>query len=183
MKKLLLHACCGPCASGSIDRLLNEYAVVLFWSNCNIFPKEEYDRRLTAAKTLAEKKGLKLIEDAYCHDTWLKSVRGLEKEPERGKRCPVCFEFSLRRTAAFAVENKFDCFTTTLTISPHKNSKTIFEIGKTVSDEFGIKFIEKDFKKQDGFKKSLDISSDLRLYRQNYCGCEFSNRNIASPKE
>ena len=116
--------------------------------------------------------GLPLVEDRYDHDAWLAWVAGLEQEPEQGARCLKCFEFNLSRTAAYARENDFDYFTTTLTISPHKHSATICTIGQQLGP-----FLAIDFKKRDGFKKSLELSRDYDLYRQTYCGCEFSRRD------
>ncbi|RLD09233.1 MAG: hypothetical protein DRI44_08970, partial [Chlamydiae bacterium] len=148
--KVLLHVCCGPCAVHPIEDLIQEYEVTLFYSNSNIYPREEYDKRLSFVKKTAEEFNVKLFIDSYDHQEWLDWIKGFENEPEKGKRCEKCFEFNLNRTAIFAKENDFDCFTTTLTVSPHKSSKKIFEIGN--GTDF---FLEKDFKKKDGFKRSI----------------------------
>ncbi len=177
MKKVLLHVCCAPCSTHAIERLLKEYEVVLFFSNSNIWPREEYDRRLDEARKIARAYGLRLVEDSYDNERWRGWIRGLEAEPERGARCPKCFEFNLRRAAEYAKADGFDFFTTTLTISPHKDSKTIFGIGKRLSEECGVGFLEVDFKKQDGFRHSIELSEKHHLYRQNYCGCRFSIRD------
>ena len=168
-KKVLLHVCCAPCAAHPVEDLLNEYEVALYYSNSNIYPKEEYDKRLSFAKQIAGEYNVDLFVDAYDHQEWLEWIKGLENEPEKGKRCEKCFEFNLKRTAAFAKQKKFDFFTTTLTVSPHKSSKKIFAIG----EETDI-FLTKDFKKKNGFKRSIELSEKFNLYRQNYCGCEFS---------
>ncbi|MBI2129350.1 epoxyqueuosine reductase QueH [Candidatus Woesearchaeota archaeon] len=182
MEKLLLHVCCAPCSTHAIEFLKSRYDLVLFFSNSNICPEEEFDKRSENAKKIAEVSDLKIVFDDYKHKEWLEFVKGLENEPERGKRCWKCFEFNLRKTAEKARELGFDCFTTTLTISPHKDSKKIFEIGKNL--ETGeIRFLDIDFKKKDGFKHSVELAKKHDLYRQRYCGCEFSLRSsIASPK-
>lgn len=173
MKKILLHTCCAICASACVERLRSEdIEPVMFFSNHNISPKEEYDKRLDAARKLADAWHVELIVDSYDHAGWLKAVEGLESEPERGKRCERCFAYSLARTAQYAEDNGFDAFTTTLTVSPHKVSRTIFEIGERFPA-----YEAWDFKKKDGFKRSNELSRELELYRQNYCGCEFSHRD------
>ncbi|MBI9105376.1 MAG: epoxyqueuosine reductase QueH [Spirochaetales bacterium] len=167
-KKLLLHTCCGPCATASVERLLDEgWAVDLFYSNSNILSYDEYQRRLEGVLKIAGYFKVGLVEDEYDHDAWLCEIKGLEAEPEKGSRCGVCFEYSLGRTAA--VSGGYSGWATTLTISPHKNSKLIFEIGKKAGG-----FIEYDFKKKNGFARSIELSKKLDLYRQQYCGCEFS---------
>ena len=165
--KIILHTCCGPCASACIERLLREkLQPVLFFSNSNIDTEGEYGKRLEQAKRLAEEYSLELKTDPYDHDKWLSAIRGLESEPEKGGRCLECFRFSLRRTAEFAGGEQF---ATSLTVSPHKRSADIFAIGGRLPG-----FQPFDFKKQNGFRRSLEISGTLKLYRQNYCGCEFS---------
>ncbi len=170
-KRLLLHVCCAPCSTHSIEVLKQEYDLTLFFSNSNIYPKEEYERRLQNAKKIAEIYSIPLIEERYDHDAWLKHTVGLESEPEKGKRCEKCFEFNLRLTSDCQKAQGFDLFTTTLTISPHKDSQKIFEIAKGFRD-----FLEINLKKKDGFKKSIELSKKHNLYRQDYCGCEFSMR-------
>lgn len=168
--RLLLHCCCAVCASGCIERLLNAgEKVTLFFANSNIAPEPEYRKRLEAMERLAEITGLELLEDCYDHPAWLEAVSGLEKEPERGARCPVCFRFSLERTARKAAELGIRRFTTTLTVSPLKNSRTIFEVGSAFPG-----FEPMDFKKKDGYLRSNILSREYGLYRQKYCGCEFS---------
>lgn len=170
-ERVLLHVCCAPCSTHAIAVLKEGADVTLFFSNSNIFPYEEYSRRLHELKRIAKELDVKMIEDKYDHNAWLQFVKGLEGEPERGKRCLKCFEFNLIRTGAYAKRNGFDYFTTTLTISPHKNAEDIFRIGKDLGN-----FLAIDFKKNEGFKHSVEMSKKLGLYRQNYCGCEFSRR-------
>jgi predicted adenine nucleotide alpha hydrolase (AANH) superfamily ATPase len=176
--------CCAVCGAGVIEGLMKNNKTTLFFSNSNIFPKREFEKRLENAKKISEIYGLELVADEYYHEGWLDFIKGLESEPEKGKRCLKCFEFNLKKTALKAKELEIDGFATTLTISPHKDSKRIFEIGKKIADKYNINFLEKDFKKNDGFKKSNELSNKYGLYRQNYCGCEFSlKRSIASPNE
>jgi predicted adenine nucleotide alpha hydrolase (AANH) superfamily ATPase len=146
-------------------------AVTLFFCNANIWPVEEYRRRLAAARKLADIQQMVIEEDQYDHDAWLATIRGLELEPERGKRCQRCFEFSLQRTAALADRLGFPAFTTTLTLGPQKVSRMIFEVGKQFP-----KYQPWDFKKKNGFLRSLQLSREYDLYRQTYCGCEFSQK-------
>lgn len=169
-RKLLLHTCCAPCAAPSIDKItLDEYEVVLFYCNSNIYPHKEYLKRLEHVRRLSKKMDIIIEEDVYNHDQWLSSIKGTENEPEKGKRCIKCFEFSLERTSLMADKLDIHAFATTLTLSPHKISSIIFEIGSKYS-----KFIPYDFKKQGGFMKSIQLCKDMDIYRQNYCGCEFS---------
>ena len=174
MKKLLLHSCCGPCSTHVIEVLKNKYDLTIFYSNSNIFPQEEYEKRLQEQKRYAKIMGIKVIEDEYDEEKYLEYVKGLEEEKEGGLRCKACFEFRLKRAAEYAKNNGYDLFTTTLTVSPHKNSVIINEVGQRISNEVGIEFLQESFKKQDGYKKSIELSKKYDLYRQNYCGCRFS---------
>ncbi|MBI9020315.1 MAG: epoxyqueuosine reductase QueH [Verrucomicrobia bacterium] len=170
--KLLLHTCCAPCAAPSAERLVLEgREVVLYFSNFNIHPEAEYLKRLETARKLAQKMNLVIEEDQYDHTEWLAHIQGLENEPEKGARCHKCFEFSLTRTNQMAERLGIDAFATTLTLSPHKVSRIIFEIGKQFPH-----FVPIDFKKQGGFLRSIELSEEYDLYRQSYCGCEFSRR-------
>ena len=171
--KVLLHTCCACCSTEVIERLKGN-EIILFFSNSNIFPKEEFEKRFGNAEKISKIYNLRLIKDKYNHSEWLGFIKGLEEEPEGGKRCWKCFEFNLRKTAEKAKKLGFENFTTTLTISPHKNSKKIFEIGNKIGKEYGLNFLEIDFKKKEGFKHSIELSKKYELYRQNYCGCEFS---------
>lgn len=182
--KILLHVCCAPCSTEVIEKLKSNNEIILFFSNSNIYPKEEFYKRLENAKIISRVYSLDLIEDKYDHKAWLKFIKGLEEEPEKGKRCEKCFEFNLTRTAEKAKKLGIENFTTTLTISPHKDSKKIFKVGEKIAKECNLNFLEIDFKKKDGFKHSIELSKKYNLYRQGYCGCEFSLRsNITSPKE
>jgi len=148
------------------------HTVTLFFSNANIAPEAEYQRRLESVHTLAERLTLALLTDVTSHADWLSHVAvGFETEPERGRRCERCFRYSLSRAHRAMEEHGFDAFTTSLTISPHKPSSLIFEIGRTLDDS---RFLAIDFKKHDGFRRSVQLAAEMRLYRQSYCGCEFS---------
>ena len=172
MKKILLHCCCAPCSSASVERLLSDgYKVVLFYSNSNIYPKEEFDKRLIYMQKLADIYKLTLIVGEYDHASWNAAIAGLEDEPEKGKRCAACFTYNLARAEAKAKELGIEEFTTTLTVSPHKISEMIFNAAKDMQG-----YVPYNFKKQDGFKRSLELSEKYGLYRQNYCGCEYSMR-------
>jgi predicted adenine nucleotide alpha hydrolase (AANH) superfamily ATPase len=168
--RILLHVCCAPCSTAAVERLVDEgWGVVLFFSNSNIHPEEEYCKRLAEARRLAGSMHLDLVEDAYDHGAWLECVRGLENEPERGKRCLKCFEYNLRRTALAMERMGLSGFTTTLTVSRHKSSRDIFAVGASLPG-----FVAMDFKKKDGYARSIELSRTLGLYRQAFCGCEFS---------
>ena len=170
--KVLLHTCCGPCASACVPRLKElGHDVVLLFANSNIDTKEEFDHRRAEAKRLANAEGVAMESLPYDHDEWLREVAaGFESEPEKGERCRRCFRYNLAKAAEHAAARGFDAFTTSLTVSPHKVSEMVF----AASDD--PKFLKENFKKHDGFKRSLARSAELGLYRQSYCGCEFSRR-------
>ncbi len=169
-KNILLHCCCAPCTCACLERLLDEgFKVTLFFSNSNIYPPEEYQKRLRSIETLARSYEIPLEIDAYDPTSWRAHVAGLENEPEKGKRCVKCFEFSFARAQIKSEAMEINAFTSTLSISPHKPSPIIFEVGKSFPYFRAI-----DFKKKNGFKRSLELSQKHSLYRQNYCGCEFS---------
>lgn len=171
-KPLLLHCCCGPCSTSSIERLESlGFEPVLFFGNSNIFPPEEAERRFDALRTVADHFSLRIIKGEYDHHQWLKEIDGHEKDPERGERCAICFAFNLREAAEEAQRQGIGYFTTTLTVSPHKDSTVIFAIGDSWDEFEAI-----DFKKKGGYQRSLELSRELELYRQDYCGCEFSVR-------
>ncbi len=146
----------------------------LLFYNPNIHPEEEYQARIKEAREYANKLGVKLHEPAYDADMWFRAVRGLESEPEGGSRCEVCYRIRLGRTARLAASGGFDKFTTTLSISPHKDTRMINKIGKIIGGMYMLDFYAADFKKNDGFKKSTQMSKESGLYRQNYCGCIYS---------
>jgi predicted adenine nucleotide alpha hydrolase (AANH) superfamily ATPase len=178
-QRILLHTCCAPCAAPSAERMVLEgREVVLYFSNFNIHPEAEYLKRLETARKLAQKMNLVIEEDQYDHEEWLRHVQGLENEPEKVRRCEKCFEFSLRRTSQMAERLGIGAYATTLTLSPHKVSRIIFEIGS----QFPC-FDPIDFKKKDGFLRSIELSEEFDLYRQTYCGCEFSMRVPESGQE
>ncbi|MCD7879376.1 MAG: epoxyqueuosine reductase QueH [Candidatus Gastranaerophilales bacterium] len=175
MNKVLLHACCATCSGYPIEKLREDgFEPVLYFFNPNIFPIEEFYKRLDELKKYAEKKKVELIIERHDPENWYNAVAGLENEPERGKRCYRCFEYRLLYTAlkAFTLEYKY--FATTLTVSPHKQSSVIFEIAKELAKKYELTFLDIDFKKQDGFLKTMKIAKSENFYRQSYCGCEFS---------
>jgi predicted adenine nucleotide alpha hydrolase (AANH) superfamily ATPase len=182
MKKMLLHVCCGPCATHTIETLKKEFDVTCFFYNPCIEPVSEYEKRLDSFKKVCDNLCVNYVVGDYDNISYREFVKGLETEPENGRRCLKCYELRLRKTAEYASLNGFDIFTTTLTISPHKNSVIIFDIAN--NSKGNVDFLARDFKKQNGFPNSVKISKELGIYRQNYCGCEFSlTKNIASPKE
>ena len=176
--KVLLHACCAICSGYPIE-LLKEmgYEPVLYYFNPNIFPPEEYERRLAELVRYAKKKEVELIIDRQDSEGWYNCIIGLEDEPERGKRCARCFEYRLLYTVLKAFQLEYKYFTTTLTVSPHKQSKVIFDIAKELAAKYEVTFLDIDFKKHDGFLKTMKIAKEENFYRQNYCGCEFSMFN------
>ena len=186
MKKILLHACCGPCLTHCVEFLREqEYEPVIFFSDSNIMPLEEYQLRRDAVRDYATKAKVEFVEDAYDNKHWLESVKGLEGELEGGKRCAVCFKHNLRRAADYACEQGFTEITSTLTVSPHKRSMMVFEAGETAVQEAAAQhpelstppaFMHFDFKKKNGFLNSLRLAALYKLYRQSYCGCVFSIR-------
>lgn len=178
--KLLLHACCMGCGA-YVSKLLAEqgYKITVYFYNPNIFPASEYEKRRAEAKRIAREFKLKFIAGDYNHDKWLQLVRGREHDPERGERCLICYKERMEAAAKLAKEKNFEYFATTLSISPHKASGAISEIGGNLEKERGVKFFDFDFKKDDGFRKSCALAKELGLYRQNYCGCEYSRQSIA----
>jgi len=174
MKKILLHICCGVCALSSIDRLKEEgYSVEGLFYNPNIQPHSEYFKRKQTAIAAAQAKNIRITEGEYNNSDWLKICGLYAEEKEGGRRCLLCYEMRLKETFSFFVKNNFDYFTTTLTISPHKNSQIIIDLGKKIG---GDKFLCLDFKKKEGFKRTIEEAKNLDLYRQNYCGCGYSKK-------
>ncbi len=164
------------CGAYVSEFLKADFEVILYFFNPNIFPEEEYDIRLRETERIAKKFNLKLICDDYDHGNWLKQIKGHEADPERGERCRICYQQRLGSTAVLAKYKKIEYFTSTLSVSPHKDANVIKTIGKKLEEKYNLKFLDNDFKKNDGFKKAVKFSKDLNLYRQNYCGCEFSMR-------
>ena len=177
---ILLHACCGPCSTHCTKELRRVGCEpVVFFSNSNIMPSEEYALRLESAKKFAADVGAEFVEDPPDNAAWLEAVKGFENEPEGGKRCEACFRFNLGRVAKYAAANGFERFTTSLTVSPRKRSAMVFEAGDAAAKRFAetTEFVHYDFKKNNGFLDSVRLSEKHGLYRQNYCGCVFSKRN------
>ncbi|MDD4765920.1 MAG: epoxyqueuosine reductase QueH [Atribacterota bacterium] len=177
--KLLLHSCCAPCSTYVIEYLSQFFSITVFFYNPNIHPEEEYIRRLNEQKKLIEQfpvqNKITFIEGKYEPEVFFKEVKGFENEPEGGNRCLKCFYLRLNKTAQKAQELKIPFFTTTLTISPHKNAIAINRIGEEMANKYQVNYLFSDFKKKDGFKRSIVLSEQYGLYRQNYCGCVFSN--------
>lgn len=183
-KRLLLHTCCAPCSTHCVAELVGKYDVVMYFYNPNVHPYGEYVKRLENAQKVGAEMGVDVEEGEYDADGWLEQISGFEEEPEGGKRCLICFSMRLQETARHAKEKGFDCFTTTLTISPHKDSAVVNRIGEDLAQRFGVEWVHSDFKKKDGFRKSTEMSKEMGLYRQRYCGCFYSVKSsIASPKE
>lgn len=180
MAKVLLHACCAVCASHPYF-LLKElgYDVAIYFYNPNIYPDEEYQRRLDELKKFSSINNIPLIIEEKSYGYWLNLVKGYEKEPEKGNRCTICFKERLSNAHQKALKEGFDFYTTTLTVSPHKNSKQVFEAAKSVAEsnlDKNVPFLEIDFKKQNGFLKASKLADEYGFYRQKYCGCEFSKK-------
>ncbi len=175
---VVLHACCGPCASACVPRLKGEgHDVTMLFANSNIDTEEEFEKRRAEAEKLAAHDGAAFAALPYDHADWLDRVaRGFEDAPEKGTRCARCFRYNLKKAAEWAKAHGADGFTTSLTVSPHKPSAMVFEAGREASAENGEAFLEEDFKKREGFKISVARTRELGLYRQSYCGCEFSRR-------
>lgn len=174
--RLLLHACCGPCATSVLEYLTPYFDITVFYYNPNILPKEEFMRRLEALKVVVSHfDGVKLVVPDQSECEYLPLVKGLEQEPEGGARCGVCFALRLDKTARYLLEHKdeFDFFATTLTVSPHKDSVRINGIGKSVADKYGVNYLSSNFKKRDGYLRSTQLSKEYGIYRQDYCGCKF----------
>lgn len=178
---LFLHSCCAPCSSYVLEYLSEYFRITLFYFNPNISLEEEYRKRVEEQHRLIgqlpARNEIKFQEGEYHPENYYEAVRGLEKEPEGGARCQVCFELRLREAARLAAANGFDYFTTTLSISPLKNAQKLAEISKVMEAEYGVKWLPSDFKKKEGYKRSIELSAEYDLYRQNYCGCVFSKGN------
>lgn len=174
--RLLLHICCAGCGVYVSKLLKQNFEVILFFYNPNIWPREENNKRLEEAARVAKNFKLKIIKGESEHGKWLELVKGHEGDQERGGRCLICYRCRLEETARQALGYKCGYFSTTMTTSPHKEAVAINKIGQELAADFEIKFLSQDFKQQDGFKKSSAMSRELGLYRQNYCGCEFSRR-------
>ena len=174
--KLLLHCCCAPCATAVIERILpNIKHLTLYYYNPNTYPKSEYDKRFAELEKLAKIYNLELVCETYDENEFFTAVCGKESDREGGSRCEVCIGLRLKKTQEYALENGYDAFTTTLSVSPHKNAGFINTFGRSLSDE-NCHYIDADFKKANGFLRSIKLADEYGLYRQNYCGCKFSQR-------
>ena len=179
--KLLLHVCCAPCSSYCLEYLSDYFDITVYYYNPNISPEAEYRFRLSEEERYISLRDFKnpvaLTDSIYDPREFFDAVRGLESEPEGGKRCEKCFRLRLEASARKAVELGMDCFTTTLTISPLKNAALLNEIGYEAGEKYGVMWLPSDFKKREGYKRSIVLSREYDLYRQNYCGCVFSKNN------
>ena len=180
MKKLLLHVCCAPCLSSVIERLKEEteYIITLYFSNSNILPKEEYEKRKEVLIDFVSKvhPETELIIDEYNQAGFFSAIKGKEYLGEGSSRCDDCISYRLERTAKYAKENNFDVFATTLTVSPHKNAERINCSGKMLQEKYGIEYLPSDFKKRNGYLRSLQLCKEYGIYRQNYCGCNLGTQ-------
>lgn len=177
-KKLLLHSCCGPCSSYVISYLTNYFDITILYYNPNIYPYDEYLKRkeeqIKVIKEINKVNKVDILDCDYNNDIYCCLIKGLEKEPERGKRCWVCYKMRMEKTASTAKDMNYDYFCTTLSVSPFKNATWINDIGKSLEEKYNVKWLYSDFKKKDGYKKSILLSQKYNLYRQNYCGCIYS---------
>ena len=179
-KNLLLHSCCAPCSSHVISYLTKYFNITILYYNPNIAPIEEYNKRkeeqIRLIKNIKKENKLDIIDCDYDNNIYEDKIKGYENCPERGARCTICYELRLRKTAQIAKKNNYDYFCTTLSVSPYKNANLINQLGEKLSKEYEIKWLYSDFKKADGYKKSIELSKKYNLYRQDYCGCIYSKR-------
>lgn len=185
--RLLLHACCAPCSSAVLEYLSQYFAITLLYYNPNIAPLEEYKKREAELRRLVSQMKfthpVELLPCQYDGQAFVQAARGLEGEPEGGKRCEACFRLRLRYAAQEAARLRFDYYTTTLSISPMKNAPLLNQLGEEIGREFGVAHLPSDFKKKDGYKRSVQLSKEYDLYRQDYCGCAFSKAQRQREKE
>ena len=178
--RVLLHSCCGPCSSSVLEYITQYFDVTLLWYNPNLYPKEEFDRRFKTQVELIEKMGLadkvNILAEPWKSEDYYRRIKGLENEPEGGKRCAECFRLRLLETARLAKHYGYDYFCTTLTLSRHKDAVLINSIGEEIARATGVSWLPSDFKKRNGENRSIELSEQYGLYRQLYCGCEFSLR-------
>lgn len=186
-EKLLLHVCCAPCSSRVLELLTKEYDITVFFYNPNITDKEEYEKRykelerfLKAAPFAID---VKCVDGIYNSELFFDMSKGLENEPEKGSRCYKCYELRIDETARYARDNGYQVFTTSLSISPHKNATWINEIGEKCKNKYGVDYLYSDFKKKNGYARSIELSKEYNLYRQDYCGCIFSREQREKAKK
>lgn len=177
---LFLHSCCAPCSSYVLEYLSEYFRITVFYYNPNIYPDEEYYKRVKEQKAFIErfpaKYPIRFVEGNFDKERFYEMAKGLEDVPEGGERCFGCYELRLREAAEYAWERNMDYFTTTLSISPLKNAKKLNEIGQALEQEYGVRYLVSDFKKKNGYKRSVELSKEYDMYRQDYCGCVFSKR-------
>lgn len=184
--KLLLHACCAPCSSAVLERIASYFDITIFYYNPNITDPAEYQKRQAEIETFVKKlnhPNIKIQAGKYNPDTFFTMAKGLEQEKERGKRCYQCYKLRLEETANIAEKLGFDYFTTTLSISPYKNSKWLNEIGEELNNQFKPTYLYADFKKKNGYKRSIELSEKYGLYRQDYCGCIYSQKETEEKRK
>ena len=176
--RLLLHSCCAPCSSYVLEYLSDYFEITVFYYNPNIFPESEYTKRILEQQMLIQDMNVKhpvsFLAGSYERERFYEIAKGLEHLKEGGDRCFKCYELRLEEAAKIATEGEFDYFTTTLSISPMKNAEKLNEIGNKVGVKYGVSYLQSDFKKKNGYKRSIELSKEFGLYRQDYCGCEFS---------
>ena len=182
---LFLHSCCAPCSSYCLEYLSQYFQITVFYYNPNIFPSEEYEDRVNEQDRLIRELNeggvlhpIRLVKGTYRPEEFYEAVKGLEKEPEGGARCTECFKLRLYESARLAKEGSFDYFTTTLTISPLKDAERLNQIGEEAGERLGVRFLNSDFKKKNGYKRSIEMSKEHDLYRQDYCGCVYSKQSL-----
>lgn len=177
---LLLHSCCAPCSSYVLEYLSKYFKISILFYNPNIYPLEEYSRRVAEQKGLISvlkvKNEISFLEGRYDTENFYNISKGLEDQKEGGERCFKCYELRLKEAAIIAKEHNYDYFTTTLSISPHKNAQKLNEIGHELSKQYNVEYLYSDFKKKEGYKRSIELSNQYDLYRQDYCGCIFSKK-------
>ena len=185
--KLLLHSCCAPCSSYVLEYLSDYFEITVFYYNPNIFPESEYTKRILEQQMLIQdmkvKYPISFLAGSYEREKFYEIAAGLEHLKEGGERCFKCYELRLEEAAKIAQEGEFDYFTTTLSISPMKNAEKLNEIGNKVGAKYGVSYLQSDFKKKNGYKRSIELSKEFGLYRQDYCGCEFSFRDRQREKK
>ena len=171
---LLLHSCCGPCSSYVLEYLTQFFDITLLFYGPNIQPREEYELRLEHQRKVIEHIPVKIMECDYDGEDFGRAVVGLESEPEGGARCTECFRLRIERTAALAAKHGFEWYCTTLSVSPHKDAQRINALGYELGERYGVKWLPSDFKKRGGYQRSIVLSKEMGLYRQEYCGCAYS---------
>ncbi len=181
---LLLHACCAPCSSYVLEYLADYFDITLFYHNPNIYPEGEFNIRLDELKRFVNEAeySVNVVSPVYDSDEFFSAVRGMEDLSEGGERCRICYALRLRKSAQAAKDGGYDYFTTTLSISPYKNAQWLNEIGTELEQEYGVNYLYSDFKKKNGYKRSIELSSEYGLYRQDYCGCIYSKAEAEKRK-